>query len=143
MTDKQVTSMPSIEAKSNYPSLELDESLYQDMMDDPSIPEDQKQELLETLWAIAVACVDMGLGLHPLQQAQKARQAEACQGFKTKCGQFELYSEVPNMIPADMVDCGHTAKSEFDAVNPADQLDSDCEKIGKQRKEEESHDANI
>ena len=97
-------------------------------MDDSATPEDQKQELLETLWAIAVACVDMGLGLHPLQQA---------------CGQFGLYDEVPNMVPADVVQCEHTAKSEFHAVNPADQLDSDFERIEEKDKEEANHDANI
>lgn len=128
MMDKQVTSLPSITAKTNYPTLELDVSLYQDVMDDPSIPEEQKQELLETLWAIAVACVDMGLGLHPLQQA---------------CGQFELYDEVPNMIPLDVVECEHTEKSEFHAVNPADQSDSDFERIEEKDNEEANHDANI
>jgi len=128
MMDKKVTSLPAIEAQPNYPTLELDLSLYQDILDDPIIPNDQKHELLETLWAIAVACVDMGLGLHPLQQA---------------CGQFQLYSEVPNMIPADVVECQHTAKSEFHAVNPADPVDSDFDQFEKPRKEAESHDTTV
>jgi hypothetical protein len=59
MDDKQTINQPSIEAKPNYPSLHLDIMLYQEIMDDPSIPDDQKHELIENLWAIAVACVDL------------------------------------------------------------------------------------
>ncbi len=94
-------------------------------MDDPSVPEDKKVEVIESLWAIAVACVDLGLGLHPLQQA---------------CGQFELYSEVPNMLSPDVVNYEHTAKDEFEAVNPAIVLDSNTEQS---IKEEESHEPSI
>jgi len=125
MTDKQITTTSAITAQPNYPALELDMSLYQDILDDPSILDDQKQELIETLWAIAVACVDMGLGLHPLQQA---------------CGQFEVYNEVPNMVPTDVVECKHTTKPEFEAVNPAINLDSKANKI---RKEKENHDTSV
>jgi hypothetical protein len=98
---------------------------YQEIMDDPSVPEDQKVELVESLWAIAVACVDLGLGLHPLQQA---------------CGQFELYSEVPNMLSPDVIDCKHIAKDEFEAVNPASVMDS---KAKQATEEEESHEPSI
>ncbi len=32
------------------------------------IPDDQKRELIETLWSIVVAFVDFGFGIHPVQQ---------------------------------------------------------------------------
>lgn len=116
--DSGITNEPIIEAKPHYPALELDMSLYQDIMDDPSIPEEKKHELIETLWAIAVACLDLGLGLHPLQQA---------------CGQFELYEEVPNMLSPDVVNSKNTAKDEFKAVNPANVKDSNADnEIGKE-----------
>lgn len=52
-------------------SLIFDQEYYQAMLDDPAIPEDQKQELMELLWWIAISFVDMGLGIHPLQQDDK------------------------------------------------------------------------
>lgn len=109
MTDTQSVDRAIIEAKPHYPTLHLDITLYQEIMDDPSIPDDQKHELIENLWAIAVACVDLGLGLHPLQQA---------------CGQFELYEEIPTIFADDVVNCDHAIKNEFDAVNPASAMDS-------------------
>ena len=126
MVDNHITKTPIIEAKPHYPALELDMTLYQEVMDDPSIPEDKKHELIETLWAIAVACVDLGLGLHPLQQA---------------CGHFELYSEVPNMLSSDVIECVHTAKDEFEAVNPASVTDSNADH--QSRKEEETHEPSL
>ena len=36
--------------------------------EDEAIPDDQKQELIETLWAIVTAFVDMGWSLNPTQQ---------------------------------------------------------------------------
>ncbi|MEM7069451.1 MAG: hypothetical protein AAF478_11265 [Pseudomonadota bacterium] len=71
-----------------YPTMKLDRRLCDDLLDDPDLSAGQKEELMEILWAIAVACVDLKLGLHPLQQA---------------CGQFELYGQIPEMLPKDMV----------------------------------------
>lgn len=111
-----------IEAKPHYPTLNLDVTLYQEIMDDPSIPQNKKHELLESLWAIAVACVDLGLGLHPLQQA---------------CGQFELYDEIPTMLSKDVVECRHAIKDKFEAVNPADAMDSSARKSIKEEETDE------
>ena len=36
--------------------------------EDEAIPDDQKQELIETLWAIVTAFVDIGWSLNPTQQ---------------------------------------------------------------------------
>lgn len=128
MVNNKITETPIVEAKPHYPALGFDIMLYQEILNDPSVPDEQKQEMLEILWAIAVACVDMGLGLHPLQQA---------------CGQFELYSEVPNMLPSDVVDCEHTEKSEFNAVNPASALDSNIHATEETRKEKQDHEPSL
>ena len=56
--------------------------------------------------------MDLGLGLHPLQQA---------------CGQFELYEEIPSILTDDVVNCDHAIKDEFDAVNPASVMDSNAD----------------
>lgn len=128
MVDNKITETPIVEAKPHYPTLGFDIMLYQEILNDPSVPDEQKQEMLEILWAVAVACVDMGLGLHPVQQA---------------CGQFELYSEVPNMLPLDVVDCKDTENSDFDAVNLAGALDSNFFAKKETRKEEENHEPSL
>lgn len=110
--ENSTSAISAIDAKPHYPTLHLDITLYQEIMDDASIPEDQKHELIENLWAIAVACVDLGLGLHPLQQA---------------CGQFELYEEIPKILADDVVNCDHAIKDKFDAVNPARVVDSNSD----------------
>lgn len=52
----------------HYKSLTLDTEHYQSLLDDEDIPEDKKQELIATLWQIVVSFVDLGFGIHPLQQ---------------------------------------------------------------------------
>jgi hypothetical protein len=51
------------------PSLSIDWELYASYLEESDLPEDQKREFIETLWAIVIACVDMGFGIHPVQQA--------------------------------------------------------------------------
>ena len=48
--------------------LEIDVEKYQALLDDPSLTEDQKRQLIEALWSIIVAFVDLGFGVHPMQQ---------------------------------------------------------------------------
>ena len=55
--------------KGYFKTLRLDVDYYQSFLDDSDIPEDKKRELIETLWAIMVQFVDMGIGIHPLQHA--------------------------------------------------------------------------
>ncbi|MEM7619880.1 MAG: hypothetical protein AAF228_05375 [Pseudomonadota bacterium] len=38
-------------------------------MDDTDISDEKKRELIETLWNIIISFVDLGFGIHPLQQA--------------------------------------------------------------------------
>lgn len=50
------------------PSLGIDTAKYQAYLDDPSLSEAQKEEIVLTLWSIIVAFVDLGFGVHPLQE---------------------------------------------------------------------------
>lgn len=61
-----------IEEGQNYKTLTLDVDYYQSFLDDADIPDDKKQELIETLWNIVVQFVDLGFGIHPLQQADNS-----------------------------------------------------------------------
>lgn len=52
-----------------YPALEIDYALYEKMLEGSEWTDAQKQEFIETLWGIVVQFVDMGIGIHPVQQA--------------------------------------------------------------------------
>ncbi|MBB4305130.1 hypothetical protein GGD81_004198 [Rhodobium orientis] len=65
---------------SNRPVLALDVALYEHMLADSDLTEDQKREFLETLWSIIVGFVDLGFGIDPV--------GLACgQNPETSCGQ--------------------------------------------------------
>ncbi|WP_282091461.1 hypothetical protein [Epibacterium ulvae] len=51
------------------PYLEIDTERYQAHLDDPSLSAEQRDEILVALWAIISAFVELGFGIHPVQQA--------------------------------------------------------------------------
>ena len=50
------------------PSLTIDWELYAAMLEDSDLPLEKQKELIETLWSIAVAFVDLGFDLNPVTQ---------------------------------------------------------------------------
>lgn len=100
--------------------LTLDVELYQSYIDDPSMSEADKRELIETLWSIIVNFVDLGFGIHPLQQAQDGKGAAGDNG-----------DDVPKALasPSVVVLSSLHAKSE-----------NDTERRNPSRKEEARHD---
>jgi hypothetical protein len=50
------------------PVLTVDVNKYQALLDDPSLSEAQKEEFLRALWSIVVTFVELGFGVHPLQE---------------------------------------------------------------------------
>lgn len=50
-------------------SVEVDVLKYQAYLDDPTLSDAQKEELISALWNIIVCLVDLGFGVHPAQQA--------------------------------------------------------------------------
>ena len=49
--------------------LEVDVDLYQEMLDDPTLTDAHKEQIIVALWEIIIAFVDLGFGVHPVQQA--------------------------------------------------------------------------
>ena len=49
--------------------LTLDFAAYAPYLEDTDMSEQQKREFLETLWSIIIGFVDLGFGVHPIQQA--------------------------------------------------------------------------
>ncbi len=51
-------------------ALSIDWELYGSYLDESDLSEQQKREFIQTLWSIVVSFVDLGFGIHPLQQAR-------------------------------------------------------------------------
>lgn len=50
-------------------NVEIDVEKYQAYLDDPSLSDDQKEEIIHALWTIIMAFVELGFGVSPTQQA--------------------------------------------------------------------------
>ncbi|WP_127145217.1 hypothetical protein [Pelagibacterium montanilacus] len=54
------------------PSIEIDTAKYQKYLDDPTLSDEQREEIIQALWSIITVSVDLGFGVHPAQQVQDA-----------------------------------------------------------------------
>jgi len=50
------------------PRLSIDWEAYLPFFEDEDISDEEKRELIEALWSIMVSFVDLGFGIHPVQQ---------------------------------------------------------------------------
>ncbi len=57
-------------------ALSLDYELYETYLENADLTEEQKREFIETLWSIVVSFVDLGFGIHPLQQVLPSAHCE-------------------------------------------------------------------
>lgn len=55
--------------EAQFTALIFDYEEYAPYLEDSDLTEEQKREFLETLWSIMVSFVDLGFGIHPVQQA--------------------------------------------------------------------------
>ena len=60
---------PDFNPETAPPTLNIDWDAYLPFFEDEDISENDKQELIEALWSIVVSFVDLGFGVHPVQQA--------------------------------------------------------------------------
>lgn len=66
------------------PIVTVDVKKYQSWIDDSNLSDEQKEEFLQALWSIVVTFVELGFGVHPLQEV---------------CGQeSETFSQTPKEI---------------------------------------------
>jgi len=50
------------------PIVTVDVDKYQSLLDDATLTQAQKEEFLQALWSIIVSFVELGFGVHPLQE---------------------------------------------------------------------------
>ena len=53
---------------STKPTLKVDVEKYQSYLDGSDLSDAQKEEFLQSLWSIIVSFVELGYGVHPLQE---------------------------------------------------------------------------
>lgn len=95
----------------DYPALEIDYELYMKMLEDSEWNDEQKREFIETIWSIVVSFVDLGFGVHPVQQAQ----AECAQVEDQSCNEA-----------GSLVSSWNAGEQEKDAEKKAESLDREA-----------------
>ena len=71
MTEDKIGKMKSEAgvAKKAPPTLTIDWELYGKYLDESDLSDVEKRKFLETIWAMVVSAIDLGFGVHPVQQA--------------------------------------------------------------------------
>lgn len=82
-------------------ALTIDYALYERYLDDCDLTDGQKREFLDNLWNFIVCFVDLGFGVHPLQQA---------------CEQKFDIAPLPSFAPDNVVDLDIQHKNIFSRI---------------------------
>ncbi|MBO6816406.1 MAG: hypothetical protein JJ891_16235 [Rhizobiaceae bacterium] len=75
--DDQLKEIFKNNARDKEPALSIDWDLYEHMLAESDLTDAEKKEFIETLWSIVVAFVDLGFGVHPVQQAPESSGQDA------------------------------------------------------------------
>lgn len=106
MKDQDFTNAPDLSAalekaakRAGARNVQIDVEKYQAYLDDPSLTDVQREDIIQALWTIIVAFVELGFGVHPVQQA---------------CGQLEKELDPSDHPDSDVVKSGtEVLKSAF------------------------------
>lgn len=71
------------------PIITVDVQKYQAYLDDPELSDAQKEEFLQALWSIVVAFVELGFGVHPLQEVCGQNEKSVCDSANTGADKVE------------------------------------------------------
>lgn len=85
--------------RSSGKSVGIDVAKYQAMIDEPGLSDEDKQAFIEALWQIIVAFVDLGFGVHPVQQV---------------CGQVGETARPEPEDRSDVLECADQAHEHFE-----------------------------
>ena len=67
---RKISEQAALDYISHRPVITVDYEKYSPLLNDPDLTEDQKREFLQAVWNVVVGFVDLGFGVHPVQQAQ-------------------------------------------------------------------------
>jgi hypothetical protein len=74
-------------------TLTIDYEYYQTFLDDMDVPDEQKRELIQTIFSIVVQFVDLGFGISPECQAMRARKTDNTVESSLKNAKSSPFSE--------------------------------------------------
>jgi len=93
-------------SKQQRPTFSIDVQYYQTYLEDSNLSDAEKQELLETLWDIICELVQLGYGVHPMQQLdENCGQDKGDSGKSEKADSSALDSKHGSLIKAFMDAC--------------------------------------
>lgn len=93
------------DSKMVWPSLTIDFDLYDQMLEEADLTDTQRHEVIEALWNFMVGFVDLGIGIHPLQQATA-----------NNCEQNGIPAEFIKSQPGNVVSSNNNPKTKFTAA---------------------------
>ncbi len=107
MKDQDFADVPDLSAamekavqRAGVGNVQIDVEKYQAYLDDPSLSDAQKEEIIHALWTIIVTFVELGFGVHPVQQA---------------CGQLENERDPAEQPDSDVIKSDeHSLKTAFE-----------------------------
>lgn len=76
--------------------LEIDLDHYQSYLDDPALTPNQKKEIVGALWTIITAFVELGFGVHPVQQACGKPETALDLTVKSESTKLKLHKKNPD-----------------------------------------------
>ena len=84
-------------------TLRIDVERYQHMLDNADLTDEQKRQVLEALWSIITTVVQLGYGVHPMQEV---------------CGKDENLTLAWDKSEGDALDCEHSNKDHMEDEAP-------------------------
>ena len=88
--------------RSTKPTLSVDVEKYRSYLDGSDMSDAQKEEFLQSLWSIIVSFVELGYGVHPLQEVCGKDHETEADGPKAEFNRLGLSDAEDNETGHDM-----------------------------------------
>lgn len=93
--------------------LAVDVRKYEALLDDPNLSEKQKEEFLRALWSVVVTFVELGFGVHPLQEVCGQDSGDSIPGAKDAFDQVKSSELVETQDDRDSGPTAGVEKHEY------------------------------
>lgn len=93
--------------------LTVDVKKYEALLDNPNLSEQQKEEFLHALWSVVVTFVELGFGVHPLQEVCGQDSGDSLHGAKDAFDQVKSNELVETQDDRDTGPTAGVAKHEY------------------------------
>ena len=118
---KNISRTESTPTTTGPPTIAIDYDLYMHHLAESDLTDAQKKELLDTLWQIIVSFVDMGFGVHPLQQVEARNSSHNNVDSQDVENLIHQYSNPTNQLNAAALAKGGNAIEKNACLNAIDE----------------------